>query len=183
MPPHLTLPIMLDVGTNNESLIDDPLYLGLRQARATSKAYDDFIEAFVTAVGTVFPRACIQFEDFAFANAGPILSRYRDRICRFNDDIQGTASVALAGLIAALKIVGATLESATAERTLSTDKTMFGDLLCQKLNCLSPGQKEIAAPEESDKFLHPFEADRALRSRDRQHDFAPAALSDQRVLL
>ena len=109
VPPQLTLPITLDVGTNNEELIADPLYLGLRQPRVTGQAYDDFIASFVAAVATVFPRACIQFEDFAFAHAAPILARYRDRICCFNDDIQGTASVALGGLIAALKIVGGSL--------------------------------------------------------------------------
>ncbi|MGI4955782.1 MAG: oxaloacetate-decarboxylating malate dehydrogenase, partial [Janthinobacterium lividum] len=109
VPPQLTLPITLDVGTNNEELIADPLYLGLRQPRVTGPEYDDFIAAFVAAVGNVFPRACVQFEDFAFGHAAPILSRYRDRICCFNDDIQGTASVALGGLIAALKIVGGSL--------------------------------------------------------------------------
>ena len=109
VPPQLTLPVTLDVGTNNEALIADPLYLGLRQPRATGDEYDDFIEAFIRAVSTVFPRACVQFEDFAFAHAAPILARYRDRICCFNDDIQGTAAVALGGLIAALKIVGGSL--------------------------------------------------------------------------
>ena len=109
VPPQFTLPIMLDVGTNNEELIADPLYLGLRQPRVTGLPYDAFIEAFVRAVGMVFPRACIQFEDFAIGQAAPILARYRGQICCFNDDIQGTASVALAGLIAALKIVGGSL--------------------------------------------------------------------------
>ena len=109
VPPELTLPITLDVGTNNEELMADPLYLGLRQPRVTGQAYDDFIAAFVAAVATVFPRACIQFEDFAFGHAAPILARYRDQVCCFNDDIQGTASVALGGLIAALKIVGGSL--------------------------------------------------------------------------
>ena len=109
VPPQLTLPITLDVGTNTDSLLDDPLYLGLKHRRVNGQEYDDFIAAFIAAVGNVFPRACVQFEDFAFGHAAPILTRYRDRICCFNDDIQGTASVALGGLIAALKIVGGSL--------------------------------------------------------------------------
>jgi malate dehydrogenase (oxaloacetate-decarboxylating)(NADP+) len=109
VPPHLTLPITLDVGTNNESLLADPLYLGLRQRRVTGAQYDEFIEAFVTAVQEVFPRACIQFEDFAFPHAAPILARYRDRVSCFNDDIQGTAAVVLAGVLAALRVTGGSL--------------------------------------------------------------------------
>src|SRR5262249_14593350 len=94
-----------DVGTDNEGLLRDPLYLGLRQPRTRGPAYDDFVEEFVTAVQDVFPRCCIQFEDFAITHAVPLLARYRDRVCCFNDDIQGTAAVALAGLFAALRIV------------------------------------------------------------------------------
>jgi malate dehydrogenase (oxaloacetate-decarboxylating)(NADP+) len=109
IPPQLTLPITLDVGTNNESLLADDLYLGLRQRRVTGAQYDEFIEEFVTAVQEVFPRACIQFEDFAFTHAAPILTRYRDRVCCFNDDIQGTAGVALAGILAALRVTGGSL--------------------------------------------------------------------------
>jgi malate dehydrogenase (oxaloacetate-decarboxylating)(NADP+) len=109
VPPQLTLPITLDVGTNNEGLLADPLYLGLRQRRVTGAEYDEFIEAFVAAVQEVFPRACIQFEDFAFPHAAPILARYRDRVSCFNDDIQGTAGVALAGVLAALRVTGGSL--------------------------------------------------------------------------
>jgi malate dehydrogenase (oxaloacetate-decarboxylating)(NADP+) len=109
VPPELTLPVTLDVGTNNESLLNDPLYLGLRQRRVTGAEYDEFIEAFVAAVQEVFPRACIQFEDFAFPHAAPILARYRDRVCCFNDDIQGTAAMALAGILAALRVTGGSL--------------------------------------------------------------------------
>jgi malate dehydrogenase (oxaloacetate-decarboxylating)(NADP+) len=106
MPPQLTLPVTLDVGTNNQQLLDDPLYLGLRQNRVRSAAYDAFIDEFVQAVQTRFPKCCLQWEDFANINAVPILARYRDRICTYNDDIQGTAAVALAGVVAALRITG-----------------------------------------------------------------------------
>ena len=115
VPPQVTLPITLDVGTNNQDRLNDPLYLGLKQPRVIGQAYDDFIAAFVAAVQKVFPLACIQFEDFAFAHAAPILAKYRDEVCCFNDDIQGTASVALAGITAALRI---TKEKLTDQRFL-----------------------------------------------------------------
>jgi len=106
VPPRYTLPVMLDVGTNNQALLDDPLYLGLRQLRVRGADYDAFIEEFVQAVQELYPRCCIQWEDFANFNAVPILERYRDRICTYNDDIQGTAAVALAGIFGALRISG-----------------------------------------------------------------------------
>jgi malate dehydrogenase (oxaloacetate-decarboxylating)(NADP+) len=104
VPPRVTLPVTLDVGTNNDTLLADPLYLGLRQPRVRGAEYDDFLEEFVTAVQEVFPRCGIQFEDFANFHAVPLLARYRDRVCCFNDDIQGTAAVAVAGISAALRV-------------------------------------------------------------------------------
>ncbi len=104
VPPERCLPIMLDVGTGNEDFRRDPLYLGTAEPRITGPAYDTLVEEFVQATQTVFPKAIIQFEDFANRNAIPLLKKYRDRVCCFNDDIQGTAAVALAGVYAAVKI-------------------------------------------------------------------------------
>ena len=107
VPPQYCLPVVLDVGTNNTVLLDDPLYLGLRQNRVRGAEYMDFIDEFVEAVQVLHPKCCIQWEDFANLNAVPILARYRDKVCTYNDDIQGTAGVALAGILAAERITGA----------------------------------------------------------------------------
>ncbi|MBV8507441.1 MAG: NAD-dependent malic enzyme [Alphaproteobacteria bacterium] len=106
VPPQYCLPVVLDVGTNNPVLHDDPLYLGLRQNRVRGDQYTAFIDEFVDAVQSLYPKCCIQWEDFANINAVPILDRYRDQICTYNDDIQGTAGIALAGIFAALRITG-----------------------------------------------------------------------------
>jgi malate dehydrogenase (oxaloacetate-decarboxylating) len=101
--PATTLPILLDVGTNNEELLRDPLYLGWRHARITGAAYDAFIDAFVCAVQRRFPCVLLQWEDFSKGNAARLLARYCDQLCTFNDDIQGTGAVTLAGLLVAMR--------------------------------------------------------------------------------
>lgn len=111
VPPQYTLPLLIDAGTNNEDLLGDPLYLGLRRQRCTDEELDEFVEEFVTAVQDEFPRCCIQFEDWAGGDAIRLLERYRDRVCCFNDDIQGTAAVALAGILGALRITGTALRA------------------------------------------------------------------------
>src|SRR5512139_1953455 len=104
--PYSTLPITLDVGTNNQERLNDPLYLGMRHPRVRGAEYQEFIDAFVAAVKKVFPRVVLQWEDFLKENALFQLARFRDQLCTFNDDVQGTAGVVVAGLYGALRITG-----------------------------------------------------------------------------
>jgi malate dehydrogenase (oxaloacetate-decarboxylating)(NADP+) len=108
--PSLCLPVMLDVGTDNPALLEDPLYIGLRQRRLRGAAYEELVDEFMSGVQEVFPAALVQFEDFATGNAIGLLERYRDRACAFNDDIQGTAAVTLAALLVAGRVTGRRLE-------------------------------------------------------------------------
>jgi len=104
IPPHQCMPVILDVGTDNQKLRDDPLYLGLNRPRLAGEAYKSIVDEFVTATQKVFPNALIQFEDFLTPNAYALLDIYRNRVCCFNDDIQGTAAMALAGVLASCRI-------------------------------------------------------------------------------
>ena len=116
--PDKTLPILLDVGTNNQDRLNDPMYIGWRQERVTGQEYDDFLDLFVQGVKRAFPRVLLQFEDFAQTHASPLLERYRDQLCTFNDDIQGTAAVAVGTLLSAVKVAGARMSDQVV--------TMFG---------------------------------------------------------
>ncbi len=111
--PAYTLPIMLDVGTNNQTLLDDPFYMGWHHKRIEQDEYDDFLDLFISAVKRRWPEVLLQFEDFNQTNALPLLERYRDEICCFNDDIQGTAAVTVGTLLAACKAKGEKLSQQT----------------------------------------------------------------------
>lgn len=104
VPPQYLLPLYLDAGTNNESLLKDPLYLGIPEKRPSQKDLYSFVDEFVEAVQEVFPLCCIHFEDWTGVDAVNLLARYRDKVCCYNDDIQGTAAIAVAGLVNALKV-------------------------------------------------------------------------------
>jgi malate dehydrogenase (oxaloacetate-decarboxylating)(NADP+) len=106
VPPQGLLPMYLDAGTNNQTYLNDPLYLGLRRPRPSTEELYAFVDEFVAAVQEVFPLCCIHFEDWTGSDAVHLLARYRDKVCCYNDDIQGTAGVTLAGLLAALKVKG-----------------------------------------------------------------------------
>src|SRR5579864_6535368 len=109
--PARVIPVMLDVGTNRESLLNDPLYIGNRHARVRGKRYDAFIDAYVRATTKLFPNALVQWADFAPGNGRRILEKYRDQICTFNDDIQGTGAITLAAVVSAIRVCGTPLRN------------------------------------------------------------------------
>jgi len=129
--PAQTLPIILDVGTNNQERLDDPEYLGWRHSRISGQEYDDFVDVFVQGVKRHFPHVLLQFEDFAQQHAYPLLERYQNQLCTFNDDIQGTAATGVAGILAALRFKKERLED---QRVLFFGAGSAGigiaDLLC-----------------------------------------------------
>src|ERR1700751_3128085 len=110
IPPHHCLPILLDVGTDNQALLDNPIYVGWQHRRVRGQEYDDFVEAFVSSVKKRWPHVLLQWEDFAGSNAARFLARYRNQLCTFNDDIQGTAAIATATTISAMNISGTPFE-------------------------------------------------------------------------
>ena len=134
VPPQYLLPMYLDAGTNNEQYLHDPLYLGMRKPRPSTQELYSFVEEFVQAVQEVFPKCCIHFEDWTGVDAVHLLQRYRDKYCVYNDDVQGTAGIVLAGMINAAKIKGKKL---TGERYLFLGAGSAGiglaDLLCSEM--------------------------------------------------
>ena len=157
VPPEYTLPIVLDTGTNNLAYLNDPLYPGLKHKRVTGKEYDDFIEAFVIAINEVFPKICIQWEDFKGVDAIRILNKFRDKVCTYNDDIQGTAAIATAGFISISRL----MKRQFAEQKflfLGAGAAAFGiaDLLVQKF------QKDGLSREEVLKHIWMFDVNGLL---------------------
>ena len=152
VPPQTTLPIMLDVGTDNEERLADPLYLGLRQKRVRGDEYQEFVDLFVEAVSHVYPHVLVQWEDFLKGNAIAQLKRFRDRICSFNDDIQGTASVVMGGLYASLRITGRKLRD---ERVLiagaGASAQGIADLIVSAMVEDGLTEQEAAAPHLDDR--------------------------------
>jgi len=169
--PSLTLPISLDVGTDNQELLADPMYLGWRHPRLRGQEYYDFVEEFVEAVRTVFPQAVLQWEDFKKGNAFTLLHRYRDRLVSFNDDIQGTAAVTVAGVIAGCRKLGQRLRDqrvlimgagaagvgiAELLRTIMQREGLAGDDLMRSIAMIDTGGLLLESRDVADRHKHPY---------------------------
>jgi malate dehydrogenase (oxaloacetate-decarboxylating)(NADP+) len=159
VPPQYLLPMYLDAGTNNQQYLNDPLYLGLRKARPATEDLFSFVDEFVEAVQEVFPKCCIHFEDWTGVDAVHLLQRYRDKYCVYNDDVQGTAGITLAGMINATKLKGTKLKD---EKYLFLGAGSAGiglaDLLCSAL--VAQGM----TLEEAQSRVHMFDVNGLLES-------------------
>ncbi|MBV8615700.1 MAG: NAD-dependent malic enzyme, partial [Acetobacteraceae bacterium] len=182
VPPSGLLPMYLDAGTNNEALLQDPLYLGLRQARPKTEELFSFVDEFVEATQEVFPGCCIHFEDWTGADAVHLLQRYRDKVCCYNDDVQGTAGITLAGMINACKIKGTQLKDES-YLFLGAGSAAIGlsDLLCSALT------EEGLTLEQARARVHLFDIHGLLEpsrtdledfQRPYAHPHAPMKLAD-----
>lgn len=148
--PARVLPIVLDVGTNNTKMLEDPLYIGWRNQRIRGEEYDDFIDRFVKAIKARYPHVLLQWEDFARPNAEPLLKRYRKEICSFNDDIQGTAAVALAAVYSAVKLSGGTLKQ---QRFAILGGGSAGIGICEKLIQAITKEEKMSEEEARELFF------------------------------
>ena len=182
VPPSGLLPMYLDAGTNNEALLQDPLYLGLRQARPKTEELFSFVDEFVEATQEVFPGCCIHFEDWTGKDAVNLLARYRDKVCCYNDDVQGTAGITLAGMINACKIKGTQLKDES-YLFLGAGSAAIGlsDLLCSALT------EEGLTLEQARARVHLFDIHGLLEpsrtdledfQRPYAHPHAPMKLAD-----
>jgi malate dehydrogenase (oxaloacetate-decarboxylating)(NADP+) len=177
--PRHCLPVLLDVGTNNTALHTDRLYLGLRQPRLAGAAYEEFVEEFIDATQQVFPGIVVQFEDFANHHAFTLLQKYRGRICCFNDDIQGTASVTVAGIFSALRITGRPLGEQTFVCLGAGEAaTGISDLLVEAMVDEGMAEKDARGRcwlVDSKGLVVAARTDLAAHKKPYAHEHAPAA--------
>src|SRR5204863_14919 len=186
VPPQYCLPVVLDVGTNNTALLEDPLYLGLRQNRVRGAEYTEFVDEFVAAVQALYPKCCIQWEDFANLNAVPILARYRDKVCTYNDDIQGTAGVALAGILAASRIAGpragrSWLAAARSCRSSSPASTSCPDTATTSISSRPWGWRSLRPRRRGSRRICSSPPPRRSRSRSPKRIWPPGLSTRRRA--